>query len=231
MNHHYTYFLTLAVAVAGPFFLSFDKKVGFYKKWKYLFFPILIPALLYMAWDVFFVAEGVWSFNPLYITGWHLLNLPVEEVLFFFIVPYCCVFIYECIRCYFPKLINKAIADRILQLLGLVLLVTGLIFYKKYYTGWTFVLTALFIACIYLFRGFFKDFDAASFLVSFLIILLPFLAVNGLLTSIPVVIYNNAENLGIRIYTIPFEDVFYGMLLVLMNIAGYEKLLQKGGGR
>ena len=73
-------------------------------------------------------------------------------------------------------------------------------------------------------RNFFRGFDAASFLVSYAICLIPFLIVNGFLTAIPVVQYNDAENLGIRIYTIPFEDAFYGMLLVLMNIVIYEKL-------
>jgi lycopene cyclase domain-containing protein len=145
-------------------------------------------------------------------------------VLFFFIVPYCCVFIYACIRAYFPDLVNKKNAGLFLKLLAVLLLVTGIIYFDKYYTGWTFIFTAAFILIIYLAGEFFKGFDAASFLISYAICLIPFLIVNGFLTAIPVVIYNNAENLGIRIYTIPFEDAFYGMLLVLMNIVMYEKL-------
>lgn len=188
---------------------------------------MLIPALLYIAWDIFFTVKGVWSFNENYITGIKLVSLPLEEVLFFFVVPYCCVFIYECIRCYFPGLANKKTADITLQLLGLVLFVTGIFFYEKYYTSWSFILCAIYIAIIYSFRKFFSNFDVASFQVSYAIILIPFLIVNGFLTAIPVVLYNDAENLGIRIYTIPFEDTFYGMLLVLMNISIYERLKGK----
>ena len=208
MNTHYTYFLILAAAFAGPLFLSFDKKVAFYKKWKYLPLPMLVTAFLYIGWDIYFTSKGIWSFNESYITGLKIFTLPVEEVLFFFLVPYCCIFIYECIRCYFPKLKNKRTADIILQSLAVILLITGIVFYKKNYTSWTFILTAVFIGTIYIYRNFYKAFDAASFLVSYFVILLPFLLVNGFLTAIPVVIYNNAENLGIRIYTIPFEDVF-----------------------
>lgn len=185
---------------------------------------MIIPALFYIAWDVYFTSKGVWHFNENYITGTMLINLPVEEVLFFFIVPYCCVFIYACIRSYFPELKNKKNADLFLKVLAAALLIIGIIYINKYYTGWTFILTGIFILIIYLFRNYFKSFDAASFIVSFAICLIPFLIVNGFLTSIPVVEYNDAENLGIRIYTIPFEDTFYGMLLILMNIVLYEKL-------
>lgn len=180
--------------------------------------------MLYIAWDIFFTAKGVWHFNENYITGIKLYNLPIEEVLFFFIVPYCCVFIYECIRCYFPNLKNKHTADVMLMVLALALWMTGIVFYNKYYTSWTFILNAFFITLIYFFRNYFKPFDAASFLVSYCIMLIPFLIVNGFLTAIPVVLYNDAQNLGFRIYTIPFEDIFYGMLLILMTIVIYEKL-------
>ena len=185
---------------------------------------MIIPALLYIVWDIYFTTKGVWSFNEAYITGIKLYNLPLEEVLFFFIVPYCCVFIYACIRSYFPNLVNKKNADVFLKVLAVLLLITGIIYFDKYYTGWTFIFTGAFILIIYSVRKFFKSFDAVSFLVSYAICLIPFLIVNGFLTAIPVVIYNDAENLGIRIYTIPFEDAFYGMLLVLMNITLYEKV-------
>jgi lycopene cyclase domain-containing protein len=100
--------LILAASLAGPLALSFDKKVAFFKNWKYLFPAMVIPALLYIIWDIYFTDKGVWSFNPEFITGIKLYNLPLEEVLFFFIVPYCCVFIYACIRAYFPNLVNKS---------------------------------------------------------------------------------------------------------------------------
>jgi lycopene cyclase domain-containing protein len=227
LNPHYTYFLILAASLAGPLALSFDKKVAFYKNWRFLFPAMIIPALLYIAWDIYFTSKGVWSFNPAYITGSSLYNLPLEEVLFFLIVPYCCVFIYACIRAYFPNLANKKTADLFLLFLAAGLLITGIIYAEKYYTGWTFIFTGAFILIIYTARKFFKSFDAVSFLISYAICLIPFLIVNGFLTAIPVVIYNDAENLGIRIYTIPFEDAFYGMLLVLMNIALYEILKNK----
>jgi lycopene cyclase domain-containing protein len=185
---------------------------------------MIIPAMLYIVWDIYFTSKAVWSFNDNYITGKKWLGLPVEEILFFFIVPYCCVFIYDCVRSYFSELKNKKSADSFLITLAIVLLITGVIYHDKFYTGWTFIFTGVFILALYLFRNYFKSFDAISFLVSYAICLVPFLIVNGFLTAIPVVIYNDAENLGLRIYTIPFEDAFYGMLLILMNIVLYEKL-------
>ncbi len=185
---------------------------------------MIIPALLYIVWDAYFTKLGVWSFNEAYITGIKFFGLPLEEILFFFVVPYCCVFIYACIRSYFPNLINRKEADWFLKLLAAALLIVGIIYFDKHYTSWTFIFTGAFILLLYLFRNFFKSFDALSFMVSYAICLIPFLIVNGFLTAIPVVMYNDTENLGMRIYTIPFEDAFYGMLLVLMNIVLYEKL-------
>lgn len=227
MNLHYTYFLILAGSLIGPLILSFDQKVAFYKKWKSLFLAMILPALFYIIWDVVFTQRGVWSFNENYITGIKLYNLPVEEVLFFFIVPYCCVFIYECIINYFPNIQQTHLGLLVLKLLGLVLLLFAIINHDKDYTFFTFFFNGLFIFILASAKKYFQSFNVNAFLISYLIILIPFLVVNGLLTAIPVVLYNNTENLDFRIYTIPFEDIFYGMLLIMMNIAGYERLKKK----
>ncbi|MFM7727525.1 MAG: lycopene cyclase domain-containing protein, partial [Flavobacteriales bacterium] len=62
---------------------------------------------------------------------------------------------------------------------------------------------------------------------SYLVCLIPFLLVNGLLTSLPVVTYNDLENLGIRIHTIPVEDTQYTLLLLLMNVTLFEHFRSK----
>jgi lycopene cyclase domain-containing protein len=184
---------------------------------------MILPAIFYVIWDSYFTRMHVWSFNPGYITGIKLAGLPVEEILFFFVVPYCCVFIYECVRCYFPKIENTLLSHVILRSLSAMLLLLAAIFYKRDYTAYTFVFFAFVVFMYYYFQQYFTRLKVSVFLISYAIILLPFLLVNGFLTAIPVVLYNDAENLGIRIYTIPVEDIFYGMLLVFMNVILYEK--------
>ncbi len=224
MESRYLYFIILGGSLLLPLLLSFDKKVQFYRRWKYLFPAMILPAVLYIAWDVYFTGLGVWSFNPRFISGHYLFNLPVEEVLFFFVVPYCCVFIYECIRVYFRNLKQKAKDDKIMKGMAVLLLILGLIFYQRIYTFWTFVFCGVFILLLYAFRQYFRHFDATLFIISYSVIILPFLVVNGLLTSMPIVLYNNEETIGLRIASIPLEDVFYGMLLILMNVVIYDKL-------
>jgi lycopene cyclase domain-containing protein len=229
LETRFIYLTILAASLIGPLALSFDKKVGFRKKWKFLFPAMLLPAAFYIVWDIYFTSRGVWDFNPNCIIGkpFYFFNLPVEEVLFFFIVPYCCVFIYECIKVYFRNLKNKPHDRIIMKVMAWVLITLGFVYHNKMYTSWTFVLTGTFILLVLLNKTRFRHFDPTSFLISFSIILIPFLIVNGYLTSIPVISYNNTENLGIRISTIPVEDVFYGMLLVMMNVVIYEKLKSK----
>ena len=191
---------------------------------------MILPAVFYIVWDMVFTKQGVWHFNENYITGIRLYNLPIEEVLFFFVVPYCCVFIYDCVRCYFPKIQRSAIGNGILNFIGILLLMIAIFHHDKAYTFFTFFFNGIFIFMIASSKKYFQTFNVDAFLVSYIIILIPFLLINGLLTSIPVVLYNDNENLATRIYTIPIEDVFYGMLLIMMNVVGYEAFINSNKG-
>jgi lycopene cyclase domain-containing protein len=232
LNAHYTYFLILAASLAGPLLLSFDKKVAYHRQWKFLFPALLLPALFFIVWDELKTRTGVWSFSTEHTVGLKIGSLPIEEVLFFIVVPYCCVFIYECMRAYFPGIIAKKRGRTVLLFMGEAFFVIAILNWGKNYTFYTSLFNALFIGLLYLFPKWFKGFDASSFLVSYCVVVIPFLIVNGFLTAIPVVSYNDAENLGYRIFSflpwpmrnIPVEDIFYGMLLILMNVALFEKL-------
>ncbi|CAN5437319.1 hypothetical protein BH23BAC1_BH23BAC1_10820 [soil metagenome] len=217
----YTYLILNLLTISFPLIRSFEDKIAYASKWKYLFPAILISGLIFIIWDHYFTIWGVWSFNSEYITGIYLLELPVEEWLFFLTVPFACVFIYEVVKFFFK---NDPLFNSSGIITGLIiasLVVLAIINLDKIYTTVTFFSTAAFLLTHWLI---FKKKYLGIFYLAYLFHLIPFLLINGILTYLPVVVYNNQDNLGIRIFTIPIEDTIYSMLLLLMNISIYEFL-------
>ena len=223
MDKHYTYLLINFLTVLFPVILSFDKKVSFYKNWKYIFPGLLITGALFLVWDYIFTLYDVWSFNPDYVVGLYLLNLPLEEILFFVTVPFACLFIYECLNYYVQRDLLKnastAISISLFVLSGVMLLMH----HNRVYTLITFALLFIFSGWMLLKRPAY----ISRFYLAYFVSLIPFYIVNGLLTSIPVVMYNDAQNTGVRVGTIPLEDHFYMLALLLMNVWIYERIRPK----
>ncbi|MEZ5194901.1 MAG: lycopene cyclase domain-containing protein [Bacteroidales bacterium] len=221
----YTYLLINLFSILIPFAASFDKRLDFYKQWRFLFPAIFVTLAFFISWDVLFTYLGVWGFNERYLTGIDVINLPLEEWLFFISIPYACVFTYTSLNYLIKKDYFKNHAGSISWILIVILLVVGLINYNRIYTSVTFLATALFLL-IHLYV--FKSNYLGRFYFSYMIILIPFLIVNGILTGSfieeQVVWYDNTQNLGIRIFTIPIEDSVYGLLLILMNVTLFEAL-------
>lgn len=221
------YFWIDLLTLAGPLLLSFDKKVRFYKNWKALFLSIAFMMALFIPWDIIFTTKGIWGFNPCYLCGLEIGHLPIEEWMFFIVVPYACVFIYECCKAYFSDVLQK-IAQPIYLTIAVVTLAAGLLNYDKWYTVVNLLGTAA-MTLIYLILNQKRIGDT---LMAYLVSLIPFVLVNGMLTGSflhePIVWYNDSENLGIRVFTIPLEDAFYLWFLLLVVLMPYEGLKKLG---
>jgi lycopene cyclase domain-containing protein len=213
-------YLTLIIcSIFIPFVLSFDKKVGFYKQWPVLFPSVLLTGIPFILFDIYFAMKGIWGFDPRYHSGIIIAELPLEEWLFFIVIPYASIFIHYVLSAYFP---DKFPSDKTTRIISVALIVFLLLVVisnlEKIYT-----LVYLFLMILVLVAGLFEKTQVLNrFYVSFPVILIPFLIVNGILTGslIPgeVVWYNTEEILGIRILTVPVEDFAYGFSLILTNL-------------
>ena len=206
------YFLVHLLVIVFPLILSFDKKVGFYKKWPKVILSSIIVAIPFLLNDILFTKLQIWGFNESYISGLRIYNLPVEEVLFFFTVPFSCIFIFECLLSYFPKLNIIAKPRKLLILLAAFLLGISILSLGSVYTL-TFALLSLLLVLIELWT---TSNHVVVKLIAFAISLIPFLLVNGILTGIateaPIVVYNDAEHSLDRIISIPTTDILYAFV-------------------
>lgn len=210
-------------SLLGPLLLSFDKKVAFFRYWKALFPAILIMMIIFIPWDIAKTARGVWGFNEDYILGIYIGNLPLEEWLFFICIPYACIFIYECLNAYIKKDLLQSFYKPLLTVLSFFLIIVGILNYEKWYPAITFPYAGVLI--LVLLYGF-KSGYLSRFFLAYLVTLIPFLVVNGILTGSfideQVVWYNPEEIFNIRIGTIPVEDTIYNLGMLTTVITWYE---------
>ena len=225
MKSKYLYLTINLLSFIVPFLFSFYPKASFFRKWKYVWPAIIASGAIFVLWDVSFTWLGVWGFNPNYVTGIFWLGLPIEEFLFFICIPYACLFTYFALNHLIEHDYLRPHHELITSALIIALLIVGIYNIHRIYTTVAMLCTGLFLAFSLLklrmrFMG--------RFYFAFGVLLIPFLIINGALTGSftdePIVWYNNAENLGIRLGTIPLEDVFYGMLMILVPITVWEKL-------
>jgi lycopene cyclase domain-containing protein len=209
-------------SLAGPLALSFDGRVNFYKKWKFALQAGIIVAIPFVVWDSLFTKHSFWGFNSERILGVKFFDLPIEEISFFIVIPFCCVFIAELLS-FFNYQFPGKFWDKLSLLIGIGLFCIGIRFFDQWYTLLSFGLGGLSIIVLF----FMKAINWNRFWLLYLIHLIPFLVVNGFLTYYPVVWYNNAENLGIRIGTIPIEDTSYSLIALSWNVYLYELFKRK----
>tara|TARA_B110000483_G_scaffold222047_1_gene278646 strand:- start:7935 stop:8621 length:687 start_codon:yes stop_codon:yes gene_type:complete len=212
------YLLIDAFVFLGPLTRSFEPRIAYYSKWKRMLLATFFTMIIMIPWDILFTLEGYWGFNSDYLVDIYIANLPIEEVLFFIVVPFASYFIYEVMQLFFPINFTPKLMHNTIILVGAFLIYAS-IQQKGMYT----ILVGVTLGAELVLAGLWKVKWLKSFFRSFLIMLIPFLLVNGLLTGSfldnPIVWYSESEILGYRIFTIPVEDAFYCMDMMLIYTA------------
>jgi lycopene cyclase domain-containing protein len=217
----YYYLMAMLFSIFFPFVFSFDKRVNFSQYFSILPISIGLIAIIFILGDILYTHLGVWGFNEEYHLPYKIIGLPLEEISFFIAVPYACLFIYQSFKTYFP-IKNPSILFKFTWGLSVLLLAIGIFHFDKLYTAATCLGSSLILAYI----SYRKPAITSILLITYLISCIPFFIVNGVLTGMftpePIVWYNNAENLHIRMITIPIEDLSYSFNLVVLNFFSFE---------
>lgn len=91
------YLLVMAGCLAVTFPLEF-LGAGVYRALARTARAVLPVALIYLLWDAAAISADVWTFNPRYVIGVALAGVPLEEIVFFVVVPLCALLTYQAVE-------------------------------------------------------------------------------------------------------------------------------------
>ena len=94
----FAYLLVLLGCLIGTAPLEVVLHTRVYARWRRLLLTLLPVVAVFTAWDVLAIRAGHWQYDARQVTGVHLGNLPLEELLFFLVIPVCAVLTLEAVR-------------------------------------------------------------------------------------------------------------------------------------
>lgn len=221
-----TYFWINVAIILGPLCLTPFHRLAYYRNFRALGTAIIVVGGLYIGWDMAVTARREWSFNPRYVSGIKVINLPLEEILFFITVPYSCLFIYEAILATSQRTAVRMPAGAVVGA-SVILAAGSLFFFDQGYTS-----KALASCAIFLLIALFLDralIESRQYWLWIGVCLIPFLIVNTILTALPIVQYNPSAIWGPRFITIPLEDFFYNYSLLSFYLLVYRLVKRNVG--
>ncbi|MBT3386196.1 MAG: lycopene cyclase domain-containing protein [Prolixibacteraceae bacterium] len=222
---NFSYLLLLIGPLIIPIVFGFKKQIGFLSNLKYLIPAILFTGAIFIIWDLRFEERAIWRFNSDFVIGKNILTLPFEEWLYFLTIPFLGVFIYELLKQRFYDF-ERPNSFLVLSLILFVLF--GILAFstrQKLYPFFTFFLLSIYLGYT-IFRNPFKK-HYTKFYLTYLIMLLPFIFIGGIISALPIIEYNPEHIIGIRLLSIPVENFISLFLLLLMNITIYEFLKER----
>ena len=96
---HVTYLALLAACLVGTAPLELVLHVRVYAQWRRLLLTLVPVVVVFAGWDLYAIHQEQWSYSSRYLVGATLPGrLPLEELLFFVVVPVCAILGYEAVR-------------------------------------------------------------------------------------------------------------------------------------
>lgn len=95
-NFQYLFVMAFCVVVTLPLEFVLDARV--YRRPRRMLSALVPTFFAFVAWDVVAIRLGHWTFAPEYTTGVKIGNIPLEELVFFVVIPLCAMLSYEAVR-------------------------------------------------------------------------------------------------------------------------------------
>jgi lycopene cyclase domain-containing protein len=219
----YTFLFIDVLVFLVPMLLMLDKRFESKKTFNQLLPALVLMAVLFTVWDMVFSHLLIRTFNPSHVIGFYFLGIPFEEYLLFLLSPFAVTVMYEYMSNIVPEKMRQQNGNSFAMILAVIFLFLAMAFRQFPYTFYT----CLFSSLLLQFNVYFlkSEFLGRYFFV-FAVALVPAMLIHAVLTSHPVIQYSNAGISGIKIGTIPFEDIALLMLqtlLVLTIFDGYKR--------
>jgi lycopene cyclase domain-containing protein len=95
----WSYLAVMAFILLGAGWLEFGLRTRVLRRWRRLLLSVLPVALVFVLWDIYAIRSGHWWFDEALITGVTLPgDLPIDEVVFFLLVPVAAILTLEAVR-------------------------------------------------------------------------------------------------------------------------------------
>jgi lycopene cyclase domain-containing protein len=90
------YLVVMAACLVGTLPLELVLRARVYARWRRLLLTLVPVLTVFLLWDGLAIHAGQWSYR--HLTGFRIGNLPIEEVIFFVVIPLCTLLTFEAVR-------------------------------------------------------------------------------------------------------------------------------------
>jgi lycopene cyclase domain-containing protein len=104
----FNYVFVLAACLLGSLWLEFVLRTRVLRRWRRLIRVVPIVVIVFSLWDAYAIGSAHWNFDAAQTLGIHVPgNIPLDEILFFIVIPICAILSFEGVRSVRPDWVKR----------------------------------------------------------------------------------------------------------------------------